>query len=288
VKLAMLWGAGLAFTLSACGHGASAPGDAAMPPAPTDAGCSLTQIPLVVEPQVGVPQQLYVNVTYEQAPAQLFVDTGSELTFIQEPVGSPDPVPDAGTVTLGCETKTIIGRPEEPFGDNDGIPVIGTLGTDLLLSGPSKIDFANALIELHASGQPFPEAAAWPQAPYDVSYGIVLIHVVLDGVPVRLEVDTGSGELAWVGQPGQPGDSALQTVDAEGNPITIYQGSVDLAIGDWHGTVPCGRIPTWPYFMEGVAILGGNIDGVIGLSALGKGFVFDTDATVVRVNHPIR
>jgi hypothetical protein len=243
---------------------------------PADAShdaCTASDVPLIE-----TPQRLHVAVTHAGAPALLLVDTGSSTTFLHEPLGSPDPVPHAGAIELGCDTLELDGRPVAPEDPVGGVPTIGTFGVDRLLPGPTTVDLARAVIEHVAPA----DAATWPHASYDVVRGLVLAHVSLDGQPVRLMVDTGSPATLWLGQPAQPGDVEVDTTDAEGNLVRLYAGTATLAIGDSTATIDVLRAPSFPYFEQTVAALGGNVAGLLGLSSLGRGFVLDGELRVAR------
>jgi hypothetical protein len=227
-------------------------------------------------PLVVTPQRLHVMATHDGAPAMLLVDTGSPTTFLQEPLGSPDPVHHAGTIGLGCTTLELDGRPVVADDPVAGVPTIGTFGVDRLLPGPTTLDIAGAAI---ASGEP-DAAAAWPTASYDVALGLVLAHVALDGRPVRLMLDTGSPATLWLGEQPQPGDVEVDTTDAVGNVVRLYAGTATLTIGATTTTIDVLRAPSFPYLEQTVADLGGNVAGLLGLSALGHGFVLDGELRV--------
>jgi hypothetical protein len=285
---------GLMAALAACNFGddesASPPNDASVgndAATEIDAAplCALTNVPLFVDSTSSVPSRLHIPVTSADASAVLLIDTGSNVTFLQQPLGTVDPLPDAGVITVGCRTLDVIGRPESADTPVNGLPSIGTFGTDMFLSGPTKVDFTAATIASHLPGSPFTEAAAWPNATFDLAKGLVLPHVSLDGTAVRLVLDTGSDHTLWLGQQPQPGDAEVDTTDAQGNPVQLYLGTADLTIGAWHGSVPVLRAPSFPYLEQTVADLGGNVAGLLGLSSLGSAFVIDGDAQVVRTNH---
>jgi hypothetical protein len=249
-----------------------------------DAACTTGPLALIETRDTGVVERLHVQIVSQGAPAALLVDTGSPTTFLQEPLGSPDPTPNAGAITLGCAALELDGRPEAADMPVDGLPSIGTFGVDRLLAGPSELDIVGAQLITHAPGQPFTDASAWPAAPFDVVSGLVLAHVTLDGNPVRLMLDTGSQDVLWLGEQPQPGDVEVDTTDALGNPVALYSGTVDLAIGTWHGTVPVLRAPSFPYFEMTVTALGGNVGGLLGLSAIPTQAIVDGESAMLRVN----
>jgi hypothetical protein len=264
----------LLFVLAACEHATSATPDAA-----ADApACDPTALALVP-----YDASLYVPIRYRDEQAYLLLDTGSSTTFLQVPLGSPDPTPHVGVVELACQTVTLDGRPEYPLPVVNGVPAVGQFGTDRMLAGPTEIDFATRWMRLHAHGQPFAEATAWPNTAFDLSHGQLLAHVALDGTPVRLIFDTGASDALWLGQPGKPGDVEIDIQDAQGAIHPAYRGTATLRLGSWSGTVSVLRVPSWPYLEETIKFLGGDIDGLLGISALGAGVVID-DNRILRAN----
>jgi hypothetical protein len=248
--------------------------------------CALASTPVIVDGVSGVPSRVHIQVGYNGAPAALLVDTGSNTTFLQEPLGSQDPLPDAGVISIGCRTMEVIGSPEAADSPVNGLNSVGTMGTDMFLSGPTKLDFDAGAISSHLPGSPFTEAAAWPNAPFDLDKGLVLPHVSLGGTPVRLVLDTGSDHTVWLGQQPQAGDVEVDTTDAMGNQVKLYLGTTTLTIGAWSGSVPVLRAPSFPYLEQTVTDLGGNVAGLLGLSSLGAAFVIDGDSQALRVNQP--
>lgn len=241
-------------------------------------------LPVLLDHANGYVDRVHVPVTFEGEARAMLFDTGSNLTFLDEPIGSPDPVLDAGSVTIGCATETLIGRPVVPEDPFMGLVNVGSIGVDFTLAGPTKLDFDASRFVRHSAGAPFDDASAWPAADLEISHGVLIAHVVLDGSPVRLIVDTGSPDILWVGQLPQPGDVEVDTEDAQGNLLKLYQGTVDAGLGGSTRNVPVLRAPSFPYFEMTVKALGGNIAGLLGLSALGDhAIVFDADAKKLRL-----
>jgi hypothetical protein len=281
--------------LAACDRTAAVPDarDASPPPdadtaSDDDGGCDSGSLPLQVLPlpiaDGGLyPGKLYLPVTRGASRGLFLIDTGSAQTFLREELGSPS-VTDAGSVQLGCDTLTLPGFAEAPQGTIDGVEVIGTFGLDRFLDGASLFDVDRARLTIHAPGDRFPEAAAWPSAPFDlVQRTVLLAHVTLEGQSVRLLVDTGSDHTLWLGQEGQPGDSPITTFDSAGNPLTLYLGTGQVTIGGWTERVPLVRAPSFPYLEDYVKQLGGNIAGLLGLSSYAHALEIDPSARVVRV-----
>lgn len=259
-----------------------------------DGGCTDGRLPLIVDTQstsIGTaPLRLFVPALYQSDPTVFLLDTGSVRTFLHEPLQdgatSPDEgfVPDAGTVVLACQALTLDGLGVAGSPGVDGKPCVGTLGDDRLLGRPVKLDFQSGQVVWNEPGTCFPEAESWPSAAYDRPRGYVRLHdVALDGTPVKLLVDTGSPDSLWLGQDGRPGDREIEGEDAEGDTVKMYLGTVEVTIGDFQETVPVYRVPHFPYIERLAHDLGGNVDGLFGLSAFRHGIVFDTDERVVRV-----
>ena len=93
---------------------------------------------------IGSTDRLHVQIEYNGAPAVLLLDTGSPTTFLQEPLGSHDPIANAATFQIGCDAVVADGRPEAPEGPVNGLPSVGTFGVDRLLIAPSEIDLVDA------------------------------------------------------------------------------------------------------------------------------------------------
>ena len=262
-------------SLTACGHADEATHDAT-----NDAvACDRDRLLLTT-----YQQQRYIRVLANGADAFLMLDTGSNLTFLQEPLGTtPDPTPNAGTIVLGCSSTTLVGRPEAKLPDVNGTPTIGQFGTDRVLAQPTEIDLAGGALSFHMPGVKFDEAMAWPTASFEVVQGLILPQVTLGGSPVRLMLDTGAPDTLWLGQQPQPGDVEADVEDAAGNIVPTYRGTSTLAIGSWNGIVPVTRVPSWPYFEQTVRDLGGDVVGLLGLSSLGRGVVIDEEH-VLRAN----
>ena len=270
--------------LAACGGAADSRG--ASDASTGDAACVPGPLALHVLTDgsgASYPAKLYTDVKPAAAPPALFmIDTGSAQTFLRQQLGT-QPTANAGVVAIGCTSLALPGYAEADLGTFDGLDVIGSVGLDRLLGGPSLVDIANAQLVIHTAGDPFPDAAAWPSATFDLVQNTLLAHVSLDGNDVRLLVDTGSDHSLWLGQPGQPGDTTITTIDSADDPLTEYLGTGDLAIGGVHTTVPLVRAPSFPYLQEYFDQLGGNIAGLLGLSSFAHAIEIDPAAAVIRI-----
>ncbi len=240
--------------------------------------CDVNAVDLIVSSYAGVPDRFHVPVRWQGADAALLFDTGSALTFVFLGPSDPDFVPEAGEVELGCDVVPVPGRGGlADFGDIDGLPVVGILGVDYVAAGTTLVDHDAGVLTRHPAGAVLPETAAWSKLAYDDVEGHMIAPVELDASPVRLMFDTGAPHIVWLGQQGQPGDQEVTTTDAEGNVLTFYYGSVALGMaGEPVADVPVLRAPSFPYLEATVAALGGDIHGLLGLSALdGRRFAID-------------
>lgn len=240
-------------------------GPATAPPLPSDPApptCSENLVELVVV-GTGADARFFVEAVWEDEPVALQLDTGSGLTFLFRGAGTPDYEPAIGELSIGCETIGVAGRGFDAPGTTiDGLPVVGLLGMDFLLGRTSTLDVDTATLERHDRA---PEGLA---IPFDIVQDHALVPVQLDGFDLRLLFDTGGGDTLWVGQAGRPGDQEVLVQDFEGNIFPVYVGSGELSAGELGTrTVPVARAPHFPYFEGTVAALGGNVHGLLGVTA---------------------
>jgi hypothetical protein len=248
------------------------------------AGCGVNAVDMIVERDGGVATRLHVPVEHDGLRAALFFDTGSALSFLSLGADAEPYLPHAGELSVGCDTVQMAGRNFDSFGTTGGLELIGILGADYLLAAPSEIDTARGRL-VRRQGSLSPEQRAWPGQPYEDVQGHIITAVTLDGSSLRLMFDTGSPYILWLGEQGQPGDIPVTAMDAEGNLITMYLGEAALGmVGEPPERVPVLRAPSFPYFEQTVEALGGNIHGLLGLSALrGRTLVIDPDEVVLHL-----
>lgn len=201
----------------------------------------------------------------------LKLDTGSALSFLFQGQGAPDYTPNVASVELGCETFPLAGRglplPTEVVGN--GLPVVGLLGMEHLLDAPSLLDVRGAtLTRFQARPDALIDARAKLSFRFDNVQKHALVPCTLDGMAVRLMFDTAGGDTLWVGQNGRPGDQRVEVQDAQGTIFPIFVGTATLAFPDGETrTIRAARAPRFPYFEETVAALGGNLHGLLGVTA---------------------
>lgn len=267
-------GGGDATSTASTGGGGAAP------------SCEVNEIPLIVSSSGGVPDRFHVPVRFQGREAALLFDTGSALTFVLLGDGAPDYVPDAGELEIGCDAINVPGRGGlADLGEEAGLPVIGILGVDYVAAGTTLVDHDAELLVRHPSGAALPGTDTWAELSYEDVEGYMIAPAELDASAVRLMFDTGAPHILWLGEEGQPGDQEVMTTDAEGTVLTLYYGSVMLGMaGEPVHEVPVFRAPSFPYLEDTVAALGGDIHGLLGLSALeGRRFVVDGAAGALLI-----
>ena len=247
--------------------------DAGGPGAKCDPG---VPVPIWVDTVDGVPSRIHVPVVVEGKRGVLLFDTGSETTFITTASGTMDPLPDGGTLSIGSCSRQATGRPFVAESSR-GFPGLGFLGTEELFAAPrSSIDLTNGtftrIFDLS------PPTDGWLVTSMEIIRGSMLVRMRLDDIPVRLLVDTGSADILWLHRFAQPGDVETQTTDAEGTVIRLFAGTVAAEItAGIVELLPVVRAPSFPYFEQRVRDLGGDVHGLLGMSALGgRHVVFDT------------
>jgi hypothetical protein len=268
--------AGLA---DAASEGAASDGDA---PNACDPN---TPIAVWVDTADGLPSRVHVPASVDGRKGVLLFDTGSDATFVSTPMGSRDPTPDGGTLEVGGCARAVIGRPYASE-DARGLPGLGFFGTDQIRAAPrASLDLLGGTFARYTDGGP--DTAGWLETPLELIAGSFLAHVTLDGVAVRLIVDTGSQDILWDGQQGKPGDTMTETTDALGSIVTLYHGQVAAEItAGVKETLPVDRTPSFPYFEQGLVRYGGNVQGLLGISALGARVVVFDRTHAVLLRHP--
>lgn len=243
--------------------------------------CTENEVPLLID-----DQRLYVPVEVDGEPGLFFIDTGSALTFLNLGPDARGFEKDAAVLTIGCETLSIPARGGlSSLGEAFGQPVLGYLGADYLIESTSLLDMPGERVVRPAPSTVAEEATSWPVLAYDNVQGHIIAPVLLDATPVRLMLDTGAFHTLWLGQQGEPGDQEIETADAKGNPLFFYLGEVDLEMAARDVvSVPVLRAPSFPYFEQTVASLGGNIHGLLGLTSFReRALLFDGSRNEVRL-----
>ncbi|MFO0680322.1 MAG: hypothetical protein U0169_27610 [Polyangiaceae bacterium] len=222
-----------------------------------------------VELLVGDGPRYFVPVTISGEEVALQLDTGSSLSFLFQDADAPPYTAHVADARIGCEDVPLAGRNVRLASPTvGGRDVIGLLGMDYLLARPTLLDVEGRALVRHAALPTELVASAHAHVAFDDVRGHALVPLTLDGRAVRLMFDTGGGDTLWIGEDGRPGDRESSVVDAEGNVFSIFTGTgVATFTGVPPRTIPVARAKTFPYFGETVRILGGNLHGLLGVSA---------------------
>lgn len=224
----------------------------------------------------GDTERYYVPVALDGERVLFELDTGSGLTFVYLGRGGMDYVPAAAELEFGCDTFTIAGRGFDPgVGTVAGVRVAGIVGMDALWRHVTALDVGRRTLTQLARLPAAAESADF--VPVDIVLDHALARVTIDDEPLRLLFDTFAGHTLLVGHEGRPGDREQSVVDAEGTVFTIFVGTGSLRYGERPAhDVPVARALRFPYFEETVAALGGDIDGLLGVTAFPEAtLVFD-------------
>ena len=237
-----------------------------------DGGVTVWQIPVrVVRDNLG-PTRLYCLARRGDAGVALLVDTGSQLTFLGTPAGSPDYLADAGTVLLGDRMLVLPGRPFTSSESIDHLPVVGILGNDFFFEQATELDLDGQW--LRRSNAPW-DSTGWTALPYENRFDYMFVTVQLNQQTVRLAFDTGAPHSLLLDAGAQPGDQPISTQDAYGNPLTLYLGTATLSFaGSAIKVVPLVRAPSFPSLEDSNRALGGPyVHGLFGLTSIGGGVI---------------
>lgn len=229
------------------------------PPPPRETrSCTEGELALVQKRERGVLRRLYVAVSRAGQPALLFLDTGNARSMLHASQ-------DDGTsesILIGCrsfELPLLRHRAEAPF---EGLEVIGTLGTDYFRDDVFEIDLArNALRRAPAA-----DTATWHSIPLEVIQGIAIVRGHVGGRDLRLMLDTGTDDLLLLGA---AEGLSVTTTDVSNNTLTlVYREEWFAFPGAAPRLVPAWHTLSHPAFEEHVEQLGGNVDGIVGLTTL--------------------
>ena len=242
-----------------------------LPPARPEV-CHDESIPLVIERRAGHAVRFYVRVDGEGGPGLMLLDTGTARSHLTSPMGGRT-VPHAGTVRVGCRTETMDGwaeRPLEPFG---GLPVLGSLGADLVMKGTTELDLRSG--RLIRWGRQLPDVMrAWPQVALGTKDGMPVTRAVIDGNALELLVDTGSEDSILMTLE-LDDRHATVTTDALGNSLRLVSMTSSLLWGAAPHDVRVSWTRSFPAFQRLVQSWGGTA-GLLGVTSLGeRRIVFD-------------
>lgn len=239
-------------------------------------------ITVYVDEAEGMPSRLHVPASVDGKKGVMLFDTGSTHTFISVPQGSKDPVPNAGTLTVGNCSELLMGRPYAAE-ESRGLPGLGYFGVDQIVAAPRAVlDLSAGSLTRFFEGTG-PATEGWSTTKLEVVAGSLLVRMKLSGKDVRLLVDTGAPHILWLGQEMQPGDIEERTTDAVGNELSLFRGTVDAEFTPGTTeTIPVLRVPSFPYLESRRKEFGGELDGLLGLSAFGPQTLFDSKGGAMK------
>ncbi len=235
--------------------------DAAVPEA-----CSPSVLPAPLQEQAG--PRVHVQVPFEGREQLLLVDTGSPRTNFYLPPSAPELSLGVGLVTVGCEQVPFASRNVRAGQAVRGLPVLGTLGNDWLLSRPTAIDLGAQTITRWAGAAEIAERASLVRLPVVTSQERMLVEARIDGTPVRLLLDTGTPLTLWIGPTGGLNDRLITLQGEDGQTWEVREGpgSIELA-GEPAFVQPIWRAPRAGALEAHLRSLGPDVVGILGLSS---------------------
>jgi hypothetical protein len=218
----------------------------------------------------GRVDRVHATLTARGRRGPFLVDTGSRTSFATHD-GNDEP-PAANTVIACRETSLPIIARILPGTTPDGQAQAGVLGADLVAHGALlDLDLAKRTLLWIPPELPPPVVPRSVVLPIELRSGwLVASGIRLAGRDVKLIVDTGASNVIVVSQEPRPGEIREETVDGTAAPITLYRGTGELAfLGAPARQVPVDRTDSFATLESLIAQLGGDVDGLLGMSSLG-------------------
>jgi hypothetical protein len=233
------------------------------PPAPTCTDAALA----VHKDERGFVARLHASVEAMNQDTAFLVDTGSERTFAVTTSWGPK----STSAVIGCKRTTI------PLVSRDSVAVTpdgrqqrGMLGADLLEHDAFlDLDLRAGRLAWTGDAPELPEEAA--VVPIEWRKGwLIASGVVVDGKERRLILDTGSPHVFLMGKTPRDGETTVVDTDGTGATITYFVADGDVALpGREKQRVPVDRAEEFPTLENLITTLGADIEGLLGLDALG-------------------
>jgi hypothetical protein len=239
--------------------------------APTCTGSPL----LTVDESPGNLLRLYTTLPLGGTDAPFLIDMGSPTSFVYAGIadgGIASCSPNGGHTAISCVPADLPGCPGVGETTPDNSVVRGTLGTDLVARGAAlDLGIAQSRFWWWRTPPAPPAGATRVALQYNEGTGaLVATGIKLDGRDVRLMVDTGSPHVLILSSTPRPNETVVHTADGNNNPVTLYTSTIQISFGAGSArTVAVDRADTFPDLEGLFAQLGGNVDGLLGLNALG-------------------
>jgi predicted aspartyl protease len=209
------------------------------------------------------------------------VDTGTSRTFALRAAAEEDTYNTPAVIA--CRSTVIPVFDRGSLGTTpEGEPQIGRLGVDLLRRGAYDLDLRAGTFMWTDTSPAKPERAVVlalePRSGFLVASG-----VRVDGRDLKLLVDTGAHNILVMSKTPRPGERATIATDGTGKEFTLYAAHGDVALaGGATRRLPVDRAASFPTLEALIADLGSDIEGLLGLSALGdERIVISHDALTV-------
>jgi hypothetical protein len=256
---------------------------------PAEAACEKPAPLHVHHDDAGRVDRLHVQLPAQGALGEFLLDTGSLKSFVTRSGDGTEPSADT---TLFCQSMTlpIIAR-LRPGTTPTGLPQAGVLGSDLVAHGSVlDLDLVNGHLEWYDAvpGRPALPARAMV-VPIERRNGwLVASGIKVQGRAVKLIVDTGSSNIIVVGNTPRFGEVREDTVDGTASAVTLYHALGDVDFGD--GVVrhvPVDRTDAFDTLEGLIANLGGDVAGLLGLTALGRERIVIGESSLMLVLSPV-
>ncbi len=232
-------------------------------------GCASPTALLVHHDKAGRVDRVHATLTARGIRGPYLVDTGSLASFSTH---TGEEVATSTTATLGCEETTlpIIGR-LLPGATPEGEPQAGVLGANLVAHGAVlDLDLEKATLGWSQLAPATPPGAV--VLPVERRKGwLVASGIRLRGRDVKLVVDTGASNVIVLDKTPRAGEMREDTVDGTASPITLWHGEGEISFGGGPTRhVPVDRTDAFRTLESVLAELGPDVEGLLGITALGR------------------
>ncbi len=239
--------------------------------APAAATCDAPATLHVHHDDAGRVDRIHAQLDAHGSPGEFLVDTGSLKSYVTR---SDDGTDATASTTISCRSTTLpfIAR-LRPGTTPDGRPQAGVLGSDLIAYGSVlDLDLVNGHLEWYEAATAAPPPAGSLVLPVEYRNGwLIASGIKVEGRDVKLIVDTGASNVIVVGKTPRANEVREDTVDGTASAITLFhaEGAVDLGDGITRH-VPVDRTDAFPTLEGLIQSLGGDVAGLLGLTAMGR------------------
>ena len=243
--------------------------------------------PLVVHhDDAGRVDRLHVRLTARGVPGNYLVDTGSLTSFVT--YSGVEASSSASTVIFCQETTLPIIARLRPGATPTGEPQAGVLGSDLVAHGAVlDLDLVKGALSWYQPAREVPTGAI--VLPVENRNGwLIASGIKVDGRDVKLVIDTGASNVILVDRTPRAIEVREDTVDGTASPITLYHGDGEVTFaGDVARHVPVDRTDAFPTLEGLIANLGGDVAGLLGVTALGRERIVISGDALVLILPPV-